>query len=1142
MCGWYSSYARDGAVAGDSEPERGELVIGGEVRVARRRDLDRVEQLRPAQVRMLVDECQQAEEATDGLPRRPEVRVPDAPRAVRHVRGQRLVGHEVPGRVTPGVHVPQLGQQHEHVLRGQVRQPEHGSGVIDPVGRGEGVVGQPGRQRRVREQAAPRVEQELGRTAEQEPQLRGAALQAVVDDPQDLLVVGVPGGRTGELVEVDHLVDADQQPAEAGEPDEARHQLEVVVDGGVVDDRPHAEGGPRVHPAGELATQPAHRVGTQPFVAAVVAAPVRLYHGGEVVPARQLGQRREPGGDRLVRPGTGGVGLADRAGHEPLDDARQRPAVGAGPGGEVADQLGVQAAGLAGGRVQAAVGRQVRVRGDQPPLQRDRPDQVQEERLTRAVLADDEPAGGTAVGDAVEVAQHGPHLGHPTDLDVLLPEAGHDPGAQRRDDRVPFPGPDPLDLLRRHVGGHPSSSCSTSTLTVSVASPSMTGAPVASSAASLSRSSAPSGRTSCALASAANSWGVHDGRAASTRSSRLCGRSRPATRSARPSAGGCCGVGGSSPVKTSARSVPTASVSATLRAISARSRATAGAAGTVHGSAYPPVAGSAGRIMTGPSRPDGSPQDWGGPSSGAVKPDGAPTLCSCSLRNTRSRSSPSIWYIRVSVATVAGAIAGSAAAATRIRYRPAISRPVGSRAVACRGSRSASTPAASNQHRRAVRRGCPAGASRSAIARSGTVARTASVAGPRGSTGRAADATAAAHRTIVAAAANRSPCWSGGPAAGRNRTAGPSASGGAPKRTSGSTPTPSSASTSMSAAASSRVIRPGAADDQNRRNSAASMIALGHPPRCPCAHSRRAPSGPPSGSTSSAGRRDVAASEPRPSGNLASHRLYGSSAAATSSTNRTSSRTHRGSRSTSGRSSRQTRVAVRPGLAGWYLSRMPAAASGGTSPAPWRAWYHVANSRSNSAGQRSCAARRVSAGWWPIQASAQSAGTGVAVAANRASATRTAMGDPTGPAGSAPAAARVARGAASNSSRASSRSARSRNTGPVSRYRTRSRRTSVVIADSSGPTAGSSPVSMTTRRSRPKQNSSTRPAGASVCRPSASHCRYAARVAGEIRWYAVGRPGRRPVGGDEESSATGRSGLMSAGSIPPVIERRCRPT
>ena len=110
----------------------------------------------------------------------------------------------------------------------------------------------------------------------------------VVEDPQDLLVVRVARLAVGELVEVDHLVQADQQPVEPGQPDEPRQQLELVVEVGVVDDGAHAEGGAGVGAGGELAAQPADRVGLQLLVAGVVALPVLGDDLGEVVATGQL--------------------------------------------------------------------------------------------------------------------------------------------------------------------------------------------------------------------------------------------------------------------------------------------------------------------------------------------------------------------------------------------------------------------------------------------------------------------------------------------------------------------------------------------------------------------------------------------------------------------------------------------------------------------------------------------------------------------------------------------------------------------------------------------------------------------------------------------------------------------------------------
>src|SRR4029453_17355796 len=88
------------------------------------------------------------------------------------------------------------------------------------------------------------------------------------------------------------------------------------------------------------------------------------------------------------------------------------------------------------------VGGEVSVNRDDLLLQGDRADEVEEEGLSRSVLADDEPCRRSVVNNPVDVAEQRVELGHPADLDVLLPGAGDDASAQRVHDRVAIPGPD----------------------------------------------------------------------------------------------------------------------------------------------------------------------------------------------------------------------------------------------------------------------------------------------------------------------------------------------------------------------------------------------------------------------------------------------------------------------------------------------------------------------------------------------------------------------------------------------------------------------------------------------------------------------------------------------------------------------------
>ena len=107
---------------------------------------------------------------------------------------------------------------------------------------------------------------------------------------------------------------------------------------------------------GVLAAQPAHRVGLQLLVAGVVALPVRGDDLGEVVAAGQLGELAELAPDDRLRLRRRCVSASVSAAVTNRSTTLgHRAAVGLGAGGEVAHQLGVQAAGLPAGRVQPPV-------------------------------------------------------------------------------------------------------------------------------------------------------------------------------------------------------------------------------------------------------------------------------------------------------------------------------------------------------------------------------------------------------------------------------------------------------------------------------------------------------------------------------------------------------------------------------------------------------------------------------------------------------------------------------------------------------------------------------------------------------------------------------------------------------------------
>ena len=80
--------------------------------------------------------------------------------------------------------------------------------------------------------------------------------------------------------------------------------------------------------------------------------------------------------------------------------------------------------------------------GDEALLERDLAHEVQEERLARAVGADDEAHAAAPVGDPLDVLEEGRDLVSAADLDVLEPAPRHDASAQRLEDRVADAGAD----------------------------------------------------------------------------------------------------------------------------------------------------------------------------------------------------------------------------------------------------------------------------------------------------------------------------------------------------------------------------------------------------------------------------------------------------------------------------------------------------------------------------------------------------------------------------------------------------------------------------------------------------------------------------------------------------------------------------
>src|ERR1022692_2586334 len=170
--------------------------------------------------------------------------------------------------------MPQLGEQHVHVLWGEVRQPQHRPVVVDEAVGSEVVLGEPTAERVIAVQAPPGIYEKFGGSAENDPQPARVALKAVVDYPKDLLVVAVARRGVGELVEIDHLVEANDHNGESCKAHEPAEQLERVVKVRVIDDCPYAKGVAGICLRCELATQPPDSIRLQVVVSGAIRPPV----------------------------------------------------------------------------------------------------------------------------------------------------------------------------------------------------------------------------------------------------------------------------------------------------------------------------------------------------------------------------------------------------------------------------------------------------------------------------------------------------------------------------------------------------------------------------------------------------------------------------------------------------------------------------------------------------------------------------------------------------------------------------------------------------------------------------------------------------------------------------------------------------
>ncbi|MCY1299074.1 hypothetical protein D9M70_485890 [compost metagenome] len=265
---------------------------------------------------------------------------------VGHEQRQCLVGQQIALAPACCIDMAQLLQQHVEVFRRQAGQADHRPRKIHQPRLGEVVFRQARLQSRVAVEPAAGIHEELGRTAQHEAKSLRRALQGIVEDAQDLLVVGVACLRIGQFVQVDQFVEAHHQATETCQPNEPRKQLELIVNRCIVDDGSHAQRGTSISLGGELATQPANRICLELLVALFEAFAVSSNHIGEIVTVDHLRQLSEvlTNHHLTVLPSRLGLGL--RLCDELLDDSLQSTTFRFGSSRQVLGQLGIQRTGL----------------------------------------------------------------------------------------------------------------------------------------------------------------------------------------------------------------------------------------------------------------------------------------------------------------------------------------------------------------------------------------------------------------------------------------------------------------------------------------------------------------------------------------------------------------------------------------------------------------------------------------------------------------------------------------------------------------------------------------------------------------------------------------------------------------------------
>src|SRR5690606_13846156 len=272
--------------------------------------------------------------------------------------------------------------------------------------------------------------EKLGGTTQHKTKPLSGTLQGVIEDTQNLLVVSVASLGVGELVQVHQLIETYRQSATAGQPNESREQLELIVDRRIVDDGSHTQCGAGICPGSELATQPADSIRLELLVALFEAFAISRDYISKVIAVDHLCQLLEMLTNHSLTVFAGRFGFRLGLCNELLDYSLQSTAIRFSPGGHILGQFGIQRASLAASSMETTIRVQIRKHGDELALHRNRANQVEEERLACAIFTDHYAERGTTFREALHITDERLQLTDTPHLNQVLAGTGNDAGAQ----------------------------------------------------------------------------------------------------------------------------------------------------------------------------------------------------------------------------------------------------------------------------------------------------------------------------------------------------------------------------------------------------------------------------------------------------------------------------------------------------------------------------------------------------------------------------------------------------------------------------------------------------------------------------------------------------------------------------------------